>query len=269
MKSLTVVLKSTLQWTGVVVCAIVVFHALAVAQPRPWSGWDWLSHVSDRAGLIIPFAAFASGIVLLRKWRLRIRLAWMAGLIAAVTAYALSEFVSPLADYAEYASAEEAFETRPLGPRTPFGKLRQLRFVEANPPVGGSPLSSDASTPPNRVRLLLHLPLAMGVFTLLNMLLGLLSAELTRALRPPSRRNARFAIGLAGGLAYFAAVYFASHPERDWFNVSGILGAWLPLAVPLIQAAALAGWILIRYREGFLGDPALSGTRPSPAHEGI
>ena len=267
MKGLRAVLKPTLQWTGILVCVVVVFHALAVAQPRPWSGWDWLSNVSDRAGLIIPFAAFASGIALVRTWRHRTRLAWAAGLLAAITSYALSEFVSPLADYAEFASAEEAFETRPLGPRTPFGKLRQLRFVEANPPSGSSPLSNDASTPPNRVRLLLHRPLAMGVFTLLNMLLGLLTADLTRALPPPARRNARFAVGLAGGLAYFTAVYFAAHSDRDWLNVSGVLAAWLPLAVPLVQAVVFTG--VIRHREGLPDDLVLSAARPPPAHGGI
>ena len=267
MKGLGAVLKPTLQWTGVLVCMIVVFHTLAVAQPRPWSGWDWLSHVSARAGLIIPFAAFASGIVLVHKWRHRTRLAWAAGLLAAITSYTLSDVVSPLADYAEFASAEEAAETRPFGPRTPLGTLRQLRFVEANPPSGSSLRRDNASMPPNRVRLLLHRPLALSVFALLNMLLGLLTADLTRALPPPARRNARFAIGLGSGLAYFTAVYLAAHHDRDWLNVSGVLAAWLPLAVPLVQAVVFTG--VIRHREGLHDDPVLSAARPPPAHGGI
>ena len=266
MKALWVALKPVLQWTGVLVCVVVVFQTLAVAQPRPWSTWHWLSYVSGVAGLIIPFAAFAGGIALARQRRHRIRVTWVAGLLTAITAYALSEFVSPLADFAAYAPNGEVVETHPFGPRTPLGRLRQLSFAEANPPREYT-LGDPARTPPNRVRLLLHLPLAMGAFALLNTLLGLLTADLTRALPPPARRNARFAVGLAGGLAYFVALYFACHPDRDWLNVSGVLAAWLPLAVPLVQAVVLTA--VIRHREGVLGDLVPSRTSPPHAHGGI
>ncbi len=266
MKALWDALRPALLWTGVLVCMVVVFHALAVAQPRPWSVWDWLSFVSLQVGLIIPFATFAGGIALAHTRGRRTRLVWMAGLIAAVTAYAMSEFVSPLADYADWARNGEVVETRPFGPRTPLGTLRQLSFVEANPPEEYT-LGDSARTPPNRVRLLLHMPLALSAFALLNTLLGLLTAGLTSTLPPPSRRNARFAVGLAGGLAYFTAVYFAAHSDRDWLNVSGVLAAWLPLAVPLVQVVVFTG--VIRHREGLLGDLVLSAARPPPAHGGI
>lgn len=266
MKALWETLRPALLWTGLLVCMVVVFHTLAVAQPQPWSAWHWLSYVSGVAGLILPFAAFAGGIALVRKRRHRIRRVCVAGLLAAITAYALSEFVSPLADYAAFAPNGEVVETRPFGPRTPLGTLRQLSFVEANPPREYT-LGDPARTPPNRVRLLLHLPLAMGAFALLNTLLGLLTADLTRALPPPARRNTRFAIGLAGGLAYFAAFYFACHPDRDWLNVSGVLAAWLPLVVPLVQAVVFTG--VIRHRKGLLGNLVPSAAPPPPAHGGI
>ena len=266
MKALWVALKPVLQWTGVLVCVVVVFHTLAVAQPRPWSAWHWLSHVSGVAGLIIPFAAFAGGIALTRTQRPRNRLAWVVGLLAAITAYTMSEFVSPLADHAAVAPHGEVVESRPFGPRTPLGTLRQLSFVEANPPEVYT-LGDSARTPPNRVRLLLHMPLALSAFALLNTLLGLLTAGLTSTLPPPSRRNARLAIGLASGLAYFTAIYFACHPDRDWLNVSGVLAAWLPLVVPLVQVVAFTG--VIRHRDGLLGDLVPSRTRPPPAHGGI
>ena len=266
MKALWVALKPVLQWTGVLVCVIIVFFAVAVTKSPPWSAWHWLSYVSGQAGLIIPFAAFAGGIALTRTQRPRNRLAWVVGLLAAITAYTMSEFVSPLADYAAVAPHGEVVESRPFGPRTPFGTLRQLSFVEANPPEEYT-LGDSARTPPNRVRLLLHMPLALSAFALLNTLLGLLTAGLTSTLPPPSRRNARFAIGLAGGLAYFTAIYFACHPDRDWLNVSGVLAAWLPLVVPLVQVVAFTG--VIRHRDGLLGDLVPSRTPPPPAHGGI
>lgn len=241
-------LKAAILWALGLVAAIVVFFTVAVDQPQPWSGWMWLQYLAAMLGLMLPFAAFAGGVAMGRRGP-AVGSTWVAvsaGLALGLASYASSEIVRPLADYAALADEPDLADMRPFGPGTPAGKLRQLRFVEANPPeqyrVGHATRS-----PPNRVRLLLHIPAAFVVFSVLNCLLGLYASRLTATMRAASRRNGCLAIGLAGGLGFFAAAFAASHPDRDWVAVSGIEAAWLPLAIPLLEAMVLA--VLIRYRE--------------------
>lgn len=241
-------LKAAVLWALGLVVAIVVFQTFAVAQPQPWSGPGWLAYVADKLGLFLPFAAFAAGVTIWKRSPAarRTGVAVLAGLVIGAASYASSEIVSPLADYTALAGDPDLADTRPFGPTTPAGTLRQLRFVEANPPEQYR-LGDLARTPPNRIRLLLHIPLALVAFSVLNGLLGLHASRLTAGLRPPSRRNGRLAIGLTGGLAFFGAAVVASHPGRDWVVVSGVAAAWLPLAVPLLEAVAIGA--ILRLRE--------------------
>lgn len=228
--------------------AIIVFLTVAVSQPQPWSGQMWLGQVTGLAGFILPFAAFAGGAAI-RAGRLDRRgtvIAALAGFVIGLAGYASAEVVSPLADYAALAGDPDVAEMRPFGPRTPAGTLRQLSFIEANPPQAYR-VGDPARTPPNRVLLLFHVPIAFVVFAVLNCILGHYVARLTDALRAPSRRNVRLATGLAGGLAFFGAAFLAGHPGRDWVAVSGVAAAWLPLAVPLVEALVLA--TIIRHRD--------------------
>ena len=67
----------------------------------------------------------------------------------------------------------------------------------------------------------------------------------------PHRRNARVAIGVLGGIAFFLCVMIASPIEpfrRDGTLRSGVLSAWAPLALPLTEALLLC--YLIRRRRG-------------------
>ena len=230
------------------VAAIVVFVTLAVDQPQPWSGWAWLEYLAGRLGFILPFAAFAGGVAIWRRgpaagstW-----VAVWAGLAIGLTSYASSEIVGPLANYAALADEPDLADVRPFGPSTPAGKLRQLRFVDANPPEQYS-LGDAARTPPNYVRFLLHLPVAFVVFSILNCLLGLYARRMMYVLRSATRRNGCLAIGLAGGLGLFAAAFVAGHPNRDWVSVSGVAAAWLPLAIPLLEAMVFG--VIILYNE--------------------
>lgn len=245
-------LKAATVWTLGLVAAIVVFVTVAVDQPRPWSGWTWLGYVSAMLGLLLPFAAFAGGVAIGGRNAAAgsIGIAALAGLVIGLAGYASSEVVSPLADYAALADEPDLADMRRFGPSTPAGKLRQLHFVEANPP-GQYSLGDLARTPPNRVRLLLHIPVAFVVFSVLNCMLGLYASRLTAPLRAASRRNGRLAIGLAGGLGFFAAAFLASHPNRDWVAVSGVAAAWLPLTIPLVAAMVLG--VMVRYREDGFG----------------
>jgi len=260
MAAMAPALKAAALWALGLVVVIVVFHTIAVAQPQPWSGQMWLAYVAGRLGIVLPFAAFAGGVAIWERNPAagRTRVAVLAGLVIGLASYASSEVVSPLADYAALAGEPDLAEIRPFGPRTPAGKLRQLRFVEANPPEQYR-MGDMTRTPPNGIRLLLHLPLVAVAFSVLNSVLGLQAARLTTALRTPSRRNGRLAIGLAGGLAFFGAVFVAGQPGRDWVALSGAVAAWLPLAVPLLEAMVLEAMI---YREDVSVFGRLSGRQP-------
>lgn len=246
-------LTATTAWTIGLVGAIVVFLTVAVSQPQPWSGHMWLAQVTGLVGFILPFAAFAGGVAI-RDGTFGRRgtvIAGLAGLVVGLAGYASAEVVSPLVDYAALADDPDVAEIRPFGPRTPAGTLRQLSFLEANPPQAYR-VGDPARTPPNRVLLLFHVPIAFVAFAALNCMLGHFVSRLTNALRAPSRRNVRLATGLAGGLGFFGAAFLAAHPGRDWVAVSGILAAWLPLAVPLVEALVLV--TIIRHRDSL---PAL------------
>lgn len=240
-------LKATVLLAVGLVAATVVFHTFAVAQPQPWSGLMWLAWVADKLGLFLPFAAFAGGVAIGARCLApaSTRVAVLAGLVIGLASYVSAEIVSPLADYAALAEEPDVADMRPFGPRTPAGTLRQLRFVEANPPEHYR-MGDVARTPPNGIRLLLHLPPALVAFSVLNSVLGLLASRLTCSLRAPNRRNGRLAIGLAGGLAFFGAAVVASHPGRDWVVVSGVAAAWLPLAVPLLEAVVIGMIVHLR-----------------------
>jgi len=227
------------------VAAIVVFVTLAVDQPQPWSGWAWLEYLAGRLGFILPFAAFAGGVAIWRRGPASgsTRAAVLAGLAIGLASYASSEIAGPLANYAALADEPDLADVRPFGPSTPAGKLRQLRFVEANPPEQYG-LGDAARTPPNYVRFLLHLPVALVVFSVLNCMLGLYATRMMYTLRSATRRNGSLAIGLAGGLGLFAAVFVAGHPNRDWVSVSGVAAAWLPLTIPLLEAMVFGAIIL-------------------------
>lgn len=241
-------LTATIAWTIGLVGAIIVFLTVAVSQPQPWSGQMWLGQVTGLVGFILPFAAFAGGAAIREAGfgRRGTVIAALAGLVVGLAGYTSAEVVSPLADYAALADDADLAESRPFGPRTPAGKLRQLSFLEANPPQAYR-VGDPARTPPNRVLFLFHVPIAFVVFAILNCVIGHFISRLTDALRAPSRRNVRLATGLAGGLAFFGAAFLAGHPGRDWVTVSGVAAAWFPLAVPLVEAFVLA--TIIRHRD--------------------
>lgn len=256
-------LKAAIVWALGLLAAIVVFVTVAVDQPQPWSGWTWLAYLAGMAGLMLPFAAFAGGVAIRGRNAAAgsIGIAALAGLVIGLASYALSEVVRPLADYAALADEPDLADMRPFGPSTPAGKLRQLSFVEANPPEQYR-VGHVTRTPPNRVRLLLHIPLVLALFSVLNCVLGLCASRLTATLRAASRRNACLAIGLTGGLGFFAAAYAASHPNRDWVAVSGVAAAWLPLAIPLLEAMVLG--VIVRYREDVSVFDGLNSRHPQP-----
>ncbi len=208
--------------------------------------WLWL--FAEHTALVLPFLLFAAGVALARilGYSRRVRRAAVAvGFSVAAASYVLGSWVAPVLDDRYLASlGSETEDMRRFGAQTPVGITRNIRFVEANPPEEYS-LQADAPhrLPPNVLRWEVHAPLALAVFGILNVFIGALAAELTIRLTRGSRRNARMAIGVVGGIAFFAWHVLASPAEpflRDGTMRSGVVGAWLPLGLPVAELLILS-----------------------------
>lgn len=219
--------------------------------PPEWSGsfLRWLWFATSDIAFILPFLAFAGGVALkdtLGYSRRVIRAGLVFGIVVGTLCYSLGAWVAPVVDHLNLAGvAAKTADARSFGPRTPRGILDNLRFVEANPPDEYSlRLGNPERSPPNILRWELHLPLAIAVFGLVNVFLGVLSAELTIDLKRGRRRNALMAIGLAVAILFqgFQVVIAPIAPFTAAGTLrSGTLAAWLPLVGPL------AGCVLLTY----------------------
>ena len=217
--------------------------------PYEWSGsfLRWVNITLSDLALVFPFALFAAGVGLARKLghsRPALRLALVAGLALGSVTYVTDAWLSPMVSHQYYASLGSATEdTRQFGAWTPVGMLRNLRFVEENPPDQYSlSIDSPERQPPNILHWRLHAPLSMAVFGLVNVFLGLLASELTVDLKRGARRTALLAIGVLGGIAFFLALGLSSPIQpflRSGEFRSGVLTAWLPLSVPLAEGLVL------------------------------
>ena len=241
-------------------CLLAV-GSLLFLQLQEWHGGSdsalwWVWSVVDRISLVLPFALFASGAALLRVLRTSRRFARAAllfGIALSTLSYVLAGWVGPTLRHRYLVGTGPANAARTqFGPETAAGLLRHLRFIEENPSREYS-LSVDTpgQHPPNVLLWALHRPAALAVFGLLNVLLGVLAAQLTADMRRRSRRSARIAIGVFGGILFFVCVGIASPIEpflRDGTLRSGVLSAWAPLALPLTEALLLC--YLIRRKRG-------------------
>ncbi len=215
-----------------------------------WSWWSWA--IASDLGHLIPFLLFAGGVALrpvLARTFVSLRTVVLIVVACGGISYGLDAWVSPeLRDRHVDSFGSATADVRRFGPETPIGILRNLRYVEANPPAEYSlRLESPHQTPPNVLRWRLHFPAAQAVFGILNILLGVVSAELTANLGRGSRRNARLAIGVLGGLAFFGCLELASPVPPfllDGTLRPGVLAAWAPLAFPALELFVL--WHLAR-----------------------
>ena len=225
--------------------------------PYEWSvsSLRWLWGVAEDAALALPFLIFAGGVALVRVMghsRRLLRTAVAVGISAGAASYALGAWVAPEV-HSRFLTAldPETVDLRRFGPRTPPGIVENLRFVEANPPAEYTlSVSAPERFPPNVLRWELHGPPAMAVFAVVNVLLGVLAARLTLDLSRRAQRNGRLAIGVFGGIAFFACLAAASPVGpflRDGTMRSGVFGAWAPLVFPIVQALVLV--YLVRRRE--------------------
>ena len=181
-----------------------------------------------------------------------VRIAVAIGIVAAVLAYLCSAVLAPtLVHRTMTQQVENLEEVRPFGPYTPAGLVRNLRFVEQSPPREFS-LGTDQlqRRPPNVLVWELHRPIAMAVFGIVNLFLGMLAAEATIGMRRPRQWNTRLAIGVVGAIAFFSLMEMGS-PIQSFLRgdpmKSGVLAAWGPLALPVTQALLL-GYLVWRQR---------------------
>lgn len=253
-------------WIRAVSVAVLPWLALLVLlrpaatpewPPYAWSGslTRWASVVVGDIGLLLPFLLFAGGSALVRVGGLSrrvVRIAIGIGIAAAVLAYLCSAVFRPtLVHRSMTQQVENLEEVQPFGPYTPAGLVRNLRFVEQNPPQEFS-LSTDQlrRRPPNVLVWELHRPIAVAVFGIINLFLGMLAAEATVGMRRPRQWNTRLALGVVGAIAFHSLMEMGS-PIQSFLQgdpmKSGILAAWCPLALPVTQALLL-GYLVWRRR---------------------
>lgn len=225
-----------------------------LGDPTPL-GWIWL--FTQQTAFLLPFLLFAVGVTLWRKLgysRRVLRVGVLAGVSVVLASYLLGSWLAPELDDRNLARlGAEMEDTRRFGPPTPVGLARNLRFVEANPPAEyGLRADTPHLFPPNVLRWKLHSPVALAVFGLLNVILGVLSAELTVVLSRGRRRTARIMIGVLGGMAFYACFVLAEPVEpflRDGTMRSGVAAAWVPLLLPVAEGLIL-GYLVRGRRYG-------------------
>jgi hypothetical protein len=238
-------------WVGGLVVIILIFHAISGSLLwREARAWLWISVLSGNIGTLIPFAAFAGGVVACRSLSAG-GIAARAVVLSAIS-FALMGYVSPQAEYRDaLVSGRDVTAFYPFGPATPGTMAAQREAVRANPPEAYSfNTEHPLRIPPNWLTYLIHTVWSFPLFAILAAFLGQLVGRLTTGLSPPARRNARWALGLASALAFFLPLNAAG----DWVRLdpsnSGIAAAWLPLLVPLAEMALLV--VLVRRREARL-----------------
>lgn len=238
------VARVMLLWVLLLVTGVSLVVFRAAPDGMTGSLLRWLAYATDETAFILPCTLFAAGVVLVQKLgysRRVFRAAAAAGIVVGALAYLLAAWVAPVVDDQYLVSlGPETPDMRRFGSATPAGIARQIRFVEANPPDEYL-LATDTPHrhPPNVLRWRLHLPVAMSVFGVINVFLGVVSAELTAGFRRGRRRTARLAIGVIGGLAFVGCMAVAD-PVTPFLNDgtmrSGVVGAWFPLVLPVVQA---------------------------------
>lgn len=241
-------LPVTIWMAGLVALASVYQVVAGPSYGEAWSLWDAAYRLTAGAGLFLPYAAFAGGVAVYAS--LPPRSAALRAVLLAAISYGLLAYVSPIAEYRERASREEDVVTAfPFGPETPGGLIALRSAVETDPPATYSfRTDRPLERPPNWLTYLIHSLFVVAVFAILAALLGQQVGFLTSGLSPPARRNARWALGLATALAFFVAEAAGSEWTRLDPANSGVVGAWLPLIVPLAELALLTALVRLRRR---------------------
>ena len=240
------VVRAMLPWYLLLVVGKLVFTWPPVEGEASVMRWLWM--FAHDTALVLPFLLFAAGVALGRRVgysRRVLRASTVVGISVVAVSYGLGAWLAPELDDRYLASlGAETEDMRQFGPQTPVGIVRNIRFVEAFPPEEYSLRASTPDRfPPNVLRWELHVPVAFAAFGLINLLIGVRAAELTADMTRGNRRNTRVAIGILGGMAFFACHILVGPVGsflRDGAMRSGVAAAWTPLALPAAEALLLA-----------------------------
>jgi hypothetical protein len=231
-------------WTAIWVVGLLLVNVIhqvssGLLDLGLWGPLEVLFLLPGWAGLLLPYAAFAGGLA--AHGTLPVPSVLKRGIVVAMVSYLLLAYGSPLAEYRIYASREtDLAALYPYGPTTPSALLAQRSAAEADPPERYSfRIDRPLEQPPNWLTYLFHSVMAIAFYAVFAALLGQLSGKLTTGLSPPNRRNARWAMGLAGAVGFFLAEAAAGEWVRADPMNSGVLGAWLPMIVPAVEAGLL------------------------------
>ena len=254
------------EWLQAIAVAVLPWLALLVlvrplATPEwPPFGWSgslsrWVAGVFGDVGFFVPFLLFAGGSALVRVVGLSrrlVRIAVVVGIFSGVLAYGCTAIFMPTLVHRTLAERlPDIEEVLPFGPDTPAGLVRNLRFVEQNPPTEFSLSTNQSQNRPPEVLLWeLHRPIALAVFGIINLFLGALAAEATVRMDRPGQWNTRLAIGVAGAIVFYLLQEMGS-PIQSFLRGdpmgSGALAAWGPMALPVAEAL-LFGYLVWKRR---------------------
>lgn len=239
----------TLQWWAVLTLVALASVYLSGSTPpalRSW--WGFLQASASRLWIIYPFVAFAGGIAASSQPR-KTKAASMSVIMVTVllggVAYVTGGLLVPVAELEADRRAGIDVETRyPFGAQTPGALAAQRAAVlERSPDKYRFSVDRPFEHPPNWLTYLIHQPVALYVFAILNALLGLLVGWSTTGLSPPRRRHVRWFIGIVSGVVFYVAATLGTDWVRASPENSGVVGAWLPLVLPLLALiGTYVGW---------------------------
>jgi hypothetical protein len=230
----------TLRWWVVLTAVALASVYLSNSTPPALeSWWGFLQALASRLWVIYPFVAFAGGLAASSRPR-GTRAASTSVIVVTVLlggiAYVTGVLLVPVAELEADRRAGIDVEARyPLGAETPGALARQRAAVLERPPHEYRfSVDRPFEHPPNWLTYLLHQPVALYVFAVVNALLGLAVGWSTTGLSPPRRRQVRWFIGIAAALAFYVVAAWGTQWVRASPENSGIVGAWLPLTLPLL-----------------------------------
>jgi hypothetical protein len=251
--------ERTALWTVVLLLCPATLQLLSGPAFAPsWSLQQVVFLAVGWIGLCLPFSAFAGGLGSFgRSGYLRLGI---SALLVSVVSLVLLGFLSPVLEVQVVRSVGGDIERRfPMGPETIPTLLDLREEVRRNPPDRYSfRVGEPTRSPPNWLTYRAHCLIAMSFFGFLAALLGVSVAGFTSGLSPPARRNARWAMGLVSGVPFFLAEVEAGKWVRADLNNSGLLGAWGPLLLPLVELALLYLLLQWRRRRSTLSQPSSS-----------
>ena len=253
---MSAVLRAMLPWLLLLVLGAQLTYFDWPPPERFGSYLWWVVITVNHTAFVLPFVLFPAGVALakvLGHSRRALRIAIVVGLSVGAASYVLAAWVEPALDYQMKTGRPESAYVEKFGPATPVGIAHNLRYVEENPPDRYHlSVERPEQHPPNVLRWFLHHPVAMAVYGLANVMLGMLAAQLTVSFRLPVRRNTLFAFGVGSGIAFFLLLMAAS-PIPPFLRAgrlySGVAGAWIPLSLPIGETLLLY-YLVCRGRYG-------------------